>query len=45
MRKKNNISAENVVISDSENVVKEVTPVKKKTKYRFLLIGDRPNFR
>lgn len=40
MRKKNNISAENVVISDSENVVKEVTPVKKKEKkkYRFLLI-------
>lgn len=40
MRKKNNISAENVVVSDSENVVKEVTPVKKKEKkkYRFLLI-------
>ena len=40
MRKKNNISAENVVVSDRENVVKEVTPVKKKEKkkYRFLLI-------
>ncbi|MDD6645555.1 MAG: septum formation initiator family protein [Oscillospiraceae bacterium] len=40
MRKKNNISAENMVVSDSENVVKEVTPVKKKEKkkYRFLLI-------
>ena len=38
MRKKNNISAENMVVSDSENVVKEVTPVKKKKKYRFLLI-------
>ena len=38
MKRRNNISAEDIVVSDSNSVVKEVTPKKKKKKYRFLLI-------
>ena len=38
MKKQNNISAEEVVVSDSSSVVREITPKKQKKNYRFLLI-------
>ena len=38
MKKQNNISAEEVVASDSSSVVREITPKKQKKNYRFLLI-------